>query len=262
MGKFGGKELISENKGFLRKYLQKFFLILLSKIAPNKYLSYKNQIRIIMNHGAFQIRFYLAVFFLRFKYPLLFKLPSRHLYAYNLATIILKIAKKFKIDLFLTEGCLLGAIRQNSFAGRPIDLDFGIKYSQFEKLEQCIPIFKKNGARVVRIRCGQGGKPEKLQILFSNMLIDIDIFFRKTVGKKEKWVQEFKKDLDQTENAYDDEFEGISFPIKDLESLEKTKVYGKEFLIPQNPEVYLEKVYGKSWKKPSKKQFMWTRVKQ
>ncbi len=259
--KFGGKELISESKGYLRKYLQKFFLLFLSKIAPKKYLLYKNNIRAAVNRSAYLFRLYCAVFYLRFKYPLLFRLPSKQLYALNLAITFLNIVKKFKIDLFLTGGSLLGAVRQGSFAGRPADVDFGIKYCQFQKLEQCIPIFKKKGARVVRVRYGPGNKPEKLQILFSNMLVDIDVFFKKTVGKKEMWVQGFKKYMDQTENAYNEEFGGITFPIESLESLVKTKVYGREFLIPKNPEIYLEKVYGKNWKKPLKKQFMWTRGK-
>ena len=113
----------------------------------------------------------------------------------------------------------------------------------------------------MRVRYGPGNKPEKLQILFSNMLVDIDVFFKKTVGKKEMWVQEFKKDIDQTENAYNEEFGGITFPIESLESLVKTKVYGREFLIPKNSEIYLEKVYGKNWKTPDKKQFFWNKKK-
>jgi phosphorylcholine metabolism protein LicD len=68
-----------------------------------------------------------------------------------------------------------------------------------------------------------------------------------------------KGNIDSTENAYNEEFGGITFPIDDLESLVKTKVYGREFLIPKNPEIYLEKVYGKNWKTPNKKQFFWNK---
>ena len=39
----------------------------------------------------------------------------------------MEILKPQKIDLFLVGGCLLGAVRQGSFAGRPSDIDFGIK---------------------------------------------------------------------------------------------------------------------------------------
>ena len=82
--KFHSEELISESKGYLRKYIQKFFLLFLSKIAPKKYLLYKNNIRHVMNRGAYLFRLYCAAFYLRLKYPLLLRLPPRQLYAFNL----------------------------------------------------------------------------------------------------------------------------------------------------------------------------------
>jgi|TARA_B100001964_G_scaffold236287_1_gene297801 phosphorylcholine metabolism protein LicD len=57
----------------------------------------------------------------------------------------------------------------------------------------------------------------------------------------------------------DKKFNGVTFPIADLERLITIKAYGKKFLSPANPEIYLEKVYGKNWKIPDKKQFVWNK---
>ena len=98
----------------------------------------------------------------------------------------MKILKPQKIDFFLAGGCLLGAIRQGSFAGRPSDIDFGIREKGVPTLLNAIPLFIKNGARFVRKQPHY--KPERLQILFSNILVDIGVYRRKKVGKKEMWI--------------------------------------------------------------------------
>ena len=64
------------------------------------------------------------------------------------------------------------------------------------------------------------------------------------------WVGEIYKDIAEKIN-------GVTFPITDLENLITVKAYGKNFFSPANPEIYLEKIYGKNWKVPDKKQFFW-----
>ena len=128
------KKLYDKPKSLLREIIQKLFLKFLLKVFPKKFLPYKNKIRFIMNKSGFYLYFYLAVFFLRFRYPLYYRLSSRQIYALHITTKFLRILKPQKIDFFLLEGCLLGAVRQESFAGRPIDIDFGIKEDQLQKL--------------------------------------------------------------------------------------------------------------------------------
>ena len=73
------------------------------------------------------------------------------------------------------------------------------------------------------------------------MLIDITIYEKKTVEGKIMWVGKAKND--------------IPFPYVDLDYLMPIKVYGKLFMAPTNPEIYLEKKYGKNWRTPNRKQF-------
>ena len=246
------KKLYDKPKSLLREIIQKLFLKFLLKVFPKKFLSYKNKIRFIMNKSGFYLYFYLAVFFLRFRYPLYYRLSSRQIYALHITTKFLRILKPQKIDFFLLEGCLLGAVRQESFAGRPIDIDFGIKEDQLQKLLNAIPLLIKNGAKLIRKEFYDkfDEKIQKIQILFPCILVDVAVYKKINVGEKEMWAGEIYKNDPKKVN-------GVTFPIADLENLITIEAYGKKFLSPANPEIYLEKIYGKNWKIPDKKQFFW-----
>jgi len=78
------------------------------------------------SHGYYLYLFSIS-FCLRIKYPMYFRLPSTQIYALHILIKFLKIVEMKKINFFLVGGCLLGAVRQKSFAGRPSDIDLGIK---------------------------------------------------------------------------------------------------------------------------------------
>ena len=134
------KTLYDKPKSLVRELIQKLFLKILFKLFPKKFSSYKNKIRLIMNIGARRSHLFLMSFYLRFRYPRYFILPSLQIYALHRVIEFLKILKPQKIDLFLVGGCLLGAVRQGSFAGRPSDIDLGIKEDQLPKLLESIPL--------------------------------------------------------------------------------------------------------------------------
>ena len=117
------KTLHEKPKSLLRALIQKLFLKILFKLFPKKFLSYKNKIRLILNIGTRRSYLFLMSFYLRFRYPRYFILPSTQIYALHTLIKFLKILEPQKIDIFLTGGLLLGAVRQGSFAGRPSDLD-------------------------------------------------------------------------------------------------------------------------------------------
>ena len=153
----------------------------------------------------------------------------------------------------------MGAVRQESFAGRPKDIDLGIKEDQLQKLLDGIPLIIKKAA-VSSIRShGEISvkKLKKLQLLFQNMIIDIEVFRK----ENEMWKGETQKLYLIDDEMYNRNFNGSVFPISDLENFIPIKVYGKKFLSPANPEIYLEKLYGEDWKVPDKKQFFWNKNK-
>jgi phosphorylcholine metabolism protein LicD len=175
--------------------------------------------------------------YLRFKYPRYFTLPIQHIHTIDMLLIFLEILKPKKIDFFLLYGSLLGAIRQESFAGRPKDIDLGIKEDHLPKLLDAFPLLtnKKTGVLSVRIY----DKLSRVQFLFPFAMIDVEIF------RKKNGVWAGEEDV---------------FPANDLEHLKSVKVYGKNFLVPVNSVKYLQKKYGKNWKIPdTKKQFVWNK---
>ena len=257
------KTLHEKPKSLLRALIQKLFLKILFKLFPKKFSSYKNKIRLIMNIGARRSYLFLMSFYLRFRYPRYFILPSSQIYAVHRIIEFFKILKPQKIDFFLVAGCLLGAVRQGSFAGRPSDLDLGIKEDQFPKLLDAIPLLKKNGAKFIRERL-YNNKLERLQILFPCILVDIGIYRKKNVDGKEMWGIAngeimYKYDKSWIEKVEKDHVRNLDYFTISLDNLMPIKVYGREFLAPPNPEIYLEKKYGKKWRIPNKKQFCWNK---
>ena len=218
-------------------------------------MSYKARIRFIKNKVVEKLYLFLVCIYLRFKYPFYFNLPNTQIYALHITIKFLEILKPQKIDFFLVGGCLLGAVRQESFAGRPSDIDLGIKEEQLTRLLEAIPLLIKNNARNIKfIKKKSNGKLAKLQILFRCSLIDIEIYRKVNMGTDEMW-------LGETEGRPDQKFNGSLFPIADLEHLMSIKAYGRIFLSPANPEIYLEKRYGENWKIHDKKQFFWNKNK-
>ena len=65
-------------------------------------------------------------------------------------------------------------MRQEAFAGRPQDIDLGIKEEQFPELLNAIPLLIKSG--VISIRRLSNNKFERFQILFPYTIVDVLVF--------------------------------------------------------------------------------------
>ena len=129
-----------------------------------------------MNVSRHYIFFSAVIIYLRFKYPFYFNLPNRHIFLLDALIKFLKVLESQKIDLFLTGGSLLGAMRHESFADVR-DIDLGIKEDQFPKLFNAIPLLIKSGA--VSIRRTSHNKSEILQVFLPFVLVDIAVYKKK-----------------------------------------------------------------------------------
>jgi phosphorylcholine metabolism protein LicD len=243
------KIIYSKSPHIFKDKVKKIFLKILVKIFPKKNLIYRNYIRLLIEKINFNILFILTVIYLRFRYPLFYRLPSRQILAFHEANKFLLLTKSRNINFFLLEGCLLGAVRQGCFAGRPKDIDLGIKESEVQSLLDATPLLIKAGAKSIK-KEQANNIIEKIHITFPLFLIDIAIYRKKIINNQEVWYGE-------PENKTDTNYNGVAFPQNDLDHLITVKAYGKVFLSPSNPKLYLEKIYGKNWKIPDKKQFFY-----
>ena len=242
------KLLHLEKKSWLQSLAKKLVLKILSKLSPNKSLSYKNKIIAIRVKIIKEFLPILKSIFLKFKYPAYFRLPSQHIRTIHALLKFLKILEKKKIDFFLLDGSLLGAIRQESFAGRPHDVDLGMKQDELPKLLDSIPLLVSHGSPCVKARPAAGDKMQKLQIILEGILIDVEFFRKVKIEGVEMWEGQ-TYDKSRTDSN--------RFPIEDLENLKPVKAYGKIFMSPANPEKLLEKRFGKNWLKSDSEQFFW-----
>ena len=230
--------------------LKKFYNNFLLKKIPKLASIFKYNFIILKkfyNHSLF----FLKVVTLKIKNPKLIMLPSKHIYALNM---LLKIKKEFdikKINFFLLAGTLLGAVRQESFAGRPSDIDFGIKSVDQNKFLNILPNIKKI-VLPYKIRVKTKKKIYKIQLIANNIFIDINFFFNEK-SSKSRWFNPYELSLKNRKKIF--------FFNKDLDNLKKTKLYGYDFNSPSNPKIYLKKRYGNDWLVPDKKQFLWKKLK-
>ena len=249
MGSHKYKTIYSKPKNIFKDKIIKIFLKTLEKIFPKKNLIYRDNIRLLIEKISYNFLFALTLIYLRFRYPLFYRLPSKQILAFHEINKFLLILKPKKIDFFLTDGCLLGAVRQGCFAGRPKDLDLGIKESEVQSLLDATPLLIKAGAKNVK-----EGKTDNMidyiDITFPLMLINVAVYRKTRVNNQEVWLGELDKKIAPNYN-------GVAIAKNDLEHLSTVEAYGKVFLSPSNSESYLEKVYGKNWKIPDKKQFFY-----
>ena len=84
-------------------------------------------------------------------------------------------------------------MRHESFAGRPQDIDLGIKEEHLQKLLDALPLLIKSGARFIRKEMSNdnyslddlaNNKIEKIQVLFPCILVDIAVYRKKKCRNK------------------------------------------------------------------------------
>ena len=263
-------------------------------LKKNKFLSFikiiltkielKPIILLIIHSSLWRSYLHPIIFFftklpLRLKYYQLFRInklvPINHLIAIDIIQELSKIYESYGVKFFLTGGQLLGAVRQGAFAGRPKDVDLGLIDTHFDKFYKNIDLIKKN-FNTLPIKIGFDKKEFKIsnpdfaiiqsnvkqwtqmedstfyrfetdrfQFCLDKMLVDIEFFSLKKINDKKYWV------------GNSPNLSNIFFSYNDLLELDTIRSYDLKFYSPQNPEKYLEAVFGKNWKTPKQKQFIW-----
>lgn len=236
----------------------------------------------LWNSYLYPLLLFFQKFYLRLKYYKLFRfnslIPTKHLIALDVIEKLDLIYKTYNINFFLIGGQLLGAVRQESMAGRPSDIDLGLIDTDFEKFYKNIDLIKKN-FKTNKIEHSTDKKKlnildedfsiiqniiskwvnnsdrtffrfneDRIQFRLEGMLVDIAFFSIKKIDGINYWAGEKLKTKDK---------DYIYFKEEDLRKFTLVKLYNLTFNSPKNNEKYLETVYGKNWRLPTTKQFIW-----
>lgn len=174
------------------------------------------------------------------------------------------------IQFFLMHGSLLGAIRSNSFAGRPGDIDFGIQDVDMNKLLDYQSELSQLGFKITKVKCNIGallitptrGCPISLIVfrsLTKNKQVTLqntqslvryyDFFSSDVIGKIQG--RPFLSYKELTENGRE-KFDNLK---PQLNKQSKAQIFGISFSVPANAKNLLTTQYGSNWETPSGKQY-------
>ena len=157
---------------------------------------------------------------------------------------------ELKISFWLTDGTLLGAIRENDFISHDSDIDIGIQITDYDP--KIIGTLTKVG---FKLRRTHGALDNGYELTFSRREIRVDVFFfyreddyywhaawyikKRFLGKKIlKMLGLVKPKI-------------LKYKY-DLFVLKKYSFVGAEFNIPEDPIRYLLQKYGENWRVPDK----------
>lgn len=184
----------------------------------------------------------ILVFKDRFIFKTFLFIPYRHVKMMKILICMIKVFKNLNISYFLLSGTLLGSVRQNSFAGRPSDIDFGIMKKESKK----IYLYLKKNIKVLNITQGPKIKKHSIWLRINGETIDI-MTFKKLKNKFHGKCYSFEKKKEVV----------IKLSSKCFSSKIKSNLYDYSVYIPREYRYILKKLYGHNWKKPDKKQFYW-----
>lgn len=149
--------------------------------------------------------------------------------------------KLFGIDLWLSDGNLLGLVRDGQFFSHDKDVDMSYVSTQptlsgfKEEYKYIIRTLKENGQRISFWR--KNGTLRQFPMWHDDVdpKLLFDVFPAWLDPKKKKFIGQKQKYFDCVKDDF--------FPLQEKE------VYGHKFLIPKCPERYLASAYGHNWDK-------------
>ena len=154
--------------------------------------------------------------------------------------IITRITKQLNIRFFLDGGTLLGAIRDKHIISYDSDFDFGVFRTEFPiGVIQNLKIKLVNGGFYFK----RFGDKYESSSEHPHMI--------KFTSHYARWNTDFFIFEQREKDYYHKGWNGYFYFLKEtLDTLDEIEFLGFKLLVPHNPELYLEHLYGKDWKTP------------
>lgn len=156
--------------------------------------------------------------------------------AYDLLARTARVLERMGIEWWLTDGTLLGFVREGGFIGHDIDVDIGLHARDYSP--ELVRALKDEGLEIY----GRYGEPDDgLELTLRSRWLylpgtSIDLFFFYEEGDF-MWHAAYYKGL-QLRYRYP-RFETTSFELR-----------GVEYKVPDPPRRFLAHKYGRNWERP------------
>ena len=169
------------------------------------------------------------------------KIMNGEIALFNLICLT-NILEKNNVIHWITDGTLLGAIREGNFIGHDTDTDLGVLYSSFNK-ESYDDIL----AEGFELRHVFGYHEDCLEISFTRDGVKTDLFFFYNEGQKMRHSA-FSNITKLGYNRVDYHYDKFNVIKRDF--------LGHSFYMPEDPLKFIVTKYGEDWKTP-KKEWHW-----
>jgi len=176
---------------------------------------------------------------------------SKSIMDYSVALMLLvdvtTVLDKYKCTHWLSDGTLLGAIRDNNFMAQDDDLDLGVWAADFD-IRVIHELVEKYSCSLLRLQ----GKPEDgMLISVGRAGIHLDMFFYYPYNKSGKKTDEKRiySSFYTLEKPYNtsNRAKRYDFIYPHYKSLLRYEFLGHEFWVPKNAKEYLVVEYGPEW---------------
>lgn len=169
-----------------------------------------------------------------------------------LLTDVTSVLDKYKCTHWLSDGTLLGAIRENGFLAHDDDIDLGIWAADFD-IRVIHELLNKYGCGILRL---QGQPGDGMIITVGRAGIHLDLFFYYPVQTSSKKTPQTNiySCLYELVKPYNTSNKGQQFDCEfpTFKPLVRRDFLGHEFWVPKNAEKHLAAAYGSDWQTPKK----------
>ena len=172
-------------------------------------------------------------------------IPFKQITALDNLLLFTRFLNENEISYFLSGGSLLGAVRQNSFAGRPGDIDLGILEDDQIRLLKLLPLLEK--LNFVRDPNYQHFEDKIVFTKWRTPHVDVMVY----------------RPLNDESEVSSMSYCHVNASAKkficsiDLTELRTTCIFDYKFPVPKNAEEFIANQYGESWRVPDAPQFVW-----
>jgi lipopolysaccharide cholinephosphotransferase len=165
---------------------------------------------------------------------------------YKLLFDVKNVLESNKINYWISDGTMLGAVRHNGLIPWDDDLDISMHKKDEYKLLSIVPILNKMGIDITKIWFGyklffKNGKKIKMKVFDARWTFPfLDIFIVKDkINNKGKY--------EYTDTSTQNEYEKCNIKKVDLYPLKKYKFGNYQVYGPNKYREYLKKCYGLDW---------------